>query len=553
MKGDNMRVCPSCGGNGKGVGQNVRGSDGWKHTVHAACGRCGGSGMIADTKGGSGGSGKSPPKPAGPQKTSAKYGNSAIGWIGAGIVLLFVVNALTGQSEEETETYSPAFEAVPNQESVGINAPTKQSEESVEKTSPAFDASVDEESVVANSAFPDWGGEWAGNVEQDGYGRYDVEMDLAVSEGGKWKGAGRYPGLGCASSLIEILREDYVLRLRERIDSGPCFSGEIVLARTQSGETQWKWFTETGQYLAGGYVRKLSGPPIAPVAADSPTVITSGDRAPTPMTVAQINDLDGDGYALLHHFAMQGKAASVASLLEQGADVNVLTGKSALTALHLAAFDGDLPTLALLLKFGAQIDAKDNMGRTPLHWAAKGENPAVIPYLVANGAEVSARDSEKLSPIEHSVLEGKVEIVKALRKNGAIFDPNEFTMDPFNTFHGEIIVYDRPEVVAGMIAAGADLNLPDRRNGNAALHLAAWHERLDLIGLLLQAGAEINLQNDLGYTPLFLAVGSENGAVVELLLNTGADRTITSNTGTTPLALAREKESADIILLLSDN
>lgn len=549
-----MRVCPSCGGGGKGVGQNVRGSDGWKHTVHAACGRCGGSGMIADTLGGSNVSGKPRPKPPNTKKSPAKSGNSAIGLIGAGIILLFVINALTGQSEKKSGIASPALEASASQEMAGIEALTSQIEENAEIDSPAFDASANQESVSTNStSFPDWQGEWAGNVEQDGYGRYDVVTDIAVSEEGKSMGAGRYPSLGCVSSLIEISRAENVLRLREKIDSGPCISGEIVLARTQSGEAQWKWFTETGQYLAGGFVRKLSGSPPAQAAVGSPAAITTRGREPTPMTVAQINDLDGNGYALLHHFAMQGKAASVASLLEQGAEVNVLTGESALTALHLAAFKGDLPTLTLLLEFGAKIDAEDSLGRTPLHWAAKGENPSVIPFLVANGAEVDARDTENRSPIEHSVLEGKVEIIKALRKSGAIFDPNEFTMDPFNTLHGEIIVYERPEVVAGMIAAGADVNLPGRRDGNAALHLAAWHGRLQLIEPLLQDGAQINLKNDRGYTPLFLAVGAENGAIVELLLDAGADRSIASNTGMTPLALARQNGLDDIVFLLTDN
>jgi len=58
--------------------------------------------------------------------------------------------------------------------------------------------------------------------------------------------------------------------------------------------------------------------------------------------------------------------------------------------LHLAAQHGDLNEVERLLPDGANINAFDSLGMTPLHWAAKGEHLHVAALLIAHGADVNA-------------------------------------------------------------------------------------------------------------------------------------------------------------------
>ena len=72
----------------------------------------------------------------------------------------------------------------------------------------------------------------------------------------------------------------------------------------------------------------------------------------------------------MHDLVGLQAAAAVPRLLQSGADVHA-TDDEGLTALHLAAFRGDLTSAKLLLAAGARIGARDRIGMTPLHHAAR--------------------------------------------------------------------------------------------------------------------------------------------------------------------------------------
>ncbi len=106
----------------------------------------------------------------------------------------------------------------------------------------------------------------------------------------------------------------------------------------------------------------------------------------------------------------------------------------------------------------------------------------------------------------------------------------------------------RTEIVALLIAAGADPNAADnRRNSGPLLYAAdgfitgpAWDEsrQLKTIRRLLDAGAKINVQDGNGATPLHRAVRTRCAAAVRLLLESGADPKLTNKPGSTPFHLA---------------
>lgn len=74
------------------------------------------------------------------------------------------------------------------------------------------------------------------------------------------------------------------------------------------------------------------------------------------------------------------------------------TNSDGFTPLHLASSEGHANMIDVLIKFGAQVDARTNNFRTPLHIACLRGNLNVIQTLVANGADINAKDIESNTP-----------------------------------------------------------------------------------------------------------------------------------------------------------
>jgi uncharacterized protein len=98
---------------------------------------------------------------------------------------------------------------------------------------------------------------------------------------------------------------------------------------------------------------------------------------------------------------------------------------------------------------------------------------------------------------------------------------------------------------AGLVAIDTRGYAEDR-----PLHVLAWDDDLEGVGILLAAGADPNGTGDLGETPLHVAVRKGNVALVQLLLSHGADPTSRSDYGDTPFDLAQDSQS-EIALALA--
>ena len=99
-----------------------------------------------------------------------------------------------------------------------------------------------------------------------------------------------------------------------------------------------------------------------------------------------------------------------------------------------------------------------------------------------------------------------------------------------------VVLKEDADALRQHIAAGTDLNVKDPFGGSSPLITAALFGKTEMARLLIDAGADINFQNNDGSTPLHVAAFFCRPDVVRMLLEKGADKTIKNQFGATPYA-----------------
>ena len=113
------------------------------------------------------------------------------------------------------------------------------------------------------------------------------------------------------------------------------------------------------------------------------------------------------------------------------------------------------------------------------------------------------------------------------------------------------VFYNNDEIVKLLLNAGADID-KQNNNGNTALILASLDNYVEIVELLLNAGADIDKQNNKGNTALFYASKDNNIEIVKLLLNADADIDKQNNNGDTALILSAMDNNREMVELLLD-
>jgi uncharacterized protein len=182
-----------------------------------------------------------------------------------------------------------------------------------------------------------------------------------------------------------------------------------------------------------------------------------------------------------------------------------------------AAKAGDLAQVKTLLDKGADVNAKDEQGRTPLLGAAFGGHLAVGMILLERGAD--ARGRSGIMMLDAAARAGDIETVKLALSKGA--DVNETLPGAVSPLM-EAARSGNPDVLKLLLDKGADVNW--RGGGNrTALMNAVWSGNAHAVRILLDKKANANAKDDEGRTALIGAARSGNMEVVRLLLAKGAD------------------------------
>lgn len=120
--------------------------------------------------------------------------------------------------------------------------------------------------------------------------------------------------------------------------------------------------------------------------------------------------------------AKAGDVSAVRTLLEADASLIDARDSDDSTPLHCAAWKGHAEVAALLLDFGADIQARNSNGHwgdTPLHAAAHGNQRAVAELLIARGADIHAKNASGNTPLQETEAHKATPVANLLKKHGA--------------------------------------------------------------------------------------------------------------------------------------
>jgi ankyrin repeat protein len=252
-----------------------------------------------------------------------------------------------------------------------------------------------------------------------------------------------------------------------------------------------------------------------------------------------------------------------AALARPGVDVNAASADG-MTALHWAAQADDVPTVKALLAAGANPNATTALGIPPLLAAVTNGSTQVVTLLLDKGANVSAPLAGGQTLLMHAARAGQADVVRALLRKGAAVDAVDEAMG------GTALMWaaadDHGDVVKVLAEAGADVNRTSRemtfsrpkfgdgrsarftvlpRGGWTALMFAARQNAPAAARALAAAGAALDATDPDGTTALTLSVINAHYDLSALLLDLGANPNVGDNTGMTPLYAAVDLNTVD--------
>ena len=212
-----------------------------------------------------------------------------------------------------------------------------------------------------------------------------------------------------------------------------------------------------------------------------------------------------------------------------------------------------LLVLALGLPAAAQTppDASELAAYSGLHAAAARGDTASIERLIQDGAATSARDDHQRTPLHVAAFRKQTDAALRLMRLGA--DPNALDAQRYDIVTIAAVADDVPMLKTALAGGGKATNITSPYDGTALI--AAAHLGHDeVVRTLIAAGAPLDHVNNLGWTALIESIvlgdgGKRHVACLEALVQAGANVNIADRSGATPLTLATRRGYGEMVAL----
>ncbi|XP_076459190.1 uncharacterized protein LOC143292617 [Babylonia areolata] len=306
---------------------------------------------------------------------------------------------------------------------------------------------------------------------------------------------------------------------------------------------------------------------------------------------ANVDEADGELNSLLNVACWNGYYTVAKLLVERAANLD-FENEAGSTPLHACARKGHVNIVELLVAAKCSLNAVDRLGRTPTMLAAKAGQMQVVAALACAGADINWMDQQHKTPLIVAAESGHLDIVHTLIHAGANVDAQDRTghtalmmatvknqvnivqllldnhANPnLSVMKGttpllEAVSHQYMEISQLLLARGCDINRADR------LHQAPLHEAIrqvsqyfdpaqseEAVGLvkrLVRSGANLNLGDSQGWTPLYQSAYGGHLELTKLLVESRADLTVLTSSGESIMHAAVCGNNLDIVRYLID-
>lgn len=233
----------------------------------------------------------------------------------------------------------------------------------------------------------------------------------------------------------------------------------------------------------------------------------------------------------------------------QNVNIDFIDPETGYTPLIVAVIQGKLPVVRVLIERGANLEYEEpNRKRTVLILAAKHGQLECVDELLKRGVLVNKADKFNMTALMYASKEGHTDCVKILLNRMAgpnCTDENGYTAMHYACKFGHL------NIVSLLYERGGSLEIRDLVEGKTPLHIASQYGKKDVVARLLDFEAKVNRRTTFDkFTAVMLASKEGYKSIVSLLIARGADVNLVDAYGWSPLHFASSWGRKDTTLIL---
>lgn len=277
-----------------------------------------------------------------------------------------------------------------------------------------------------------------------------------------------------------------------------------------------------------------------------------GDEEIVQLLVSHGADLEAkDGFMMtaLHYACGSGHLEVIKLLLDHRANIEV-PGHDKMTPLICAAETGRAKAVELLLKRRASHRATDYVGMSAIHWAAYNGHHEALRVLAEKRGSLDLTNNMGRTALHLAAMHSQFAVVELLQRRGMSLDKR--CKNGLTALHYACMA-DNLEITSLLLLTGADIEAAESQHQQRPLHIVAGRGSINLLDLLCDKGALLDVRDGARDRPLCVASRYGHVSATQRLLDRGSPLCLKSDSGSredSPLCLAAKGGHRPVVSLL---